>query len=61
MAKRRRPPSKRDKRPEPLWTARNGEYDVECHDFQTYKISDPPDIDDDPIILPFPDKGVRHE
>lgn len=44
---------KRNKKPEPLWTARNGKYIVEGYDFQLHKISDPPAVDADPVVIPF--------
>lgn len=41
-------------KPQPLWTALLGSCFAAGYDFQLYKISNPPEIDADPIILEFP-------
>jgi hypothetical protein len=44
---------------EPLWTAKVGSCDVAGYDFQFYKRSNPPKIDDEPVILDMRDcKGL---
>ncbi len=42
------------KKPEPIYGLYGPDYAVEKYDFQKYKRSNPPDIDDEPIIKSFP-------
>lgn len=54
--------SKRPKKPEPIWTARNGQYCVEAYDFQLLKRTKPP-ADNPEIVYPekFKRRGVPLE
>lgn len=47
---------KRPRKIDPLWTALLGTCIAAGYDFQKYKISDPPDINADPVILDISDR-----
>lgn len=49
------------KRPEPLLKLFSGLSVVELYDFTQLTRSNPPALDDDPILLPFPDRQSGRE